>query len=199
MGSVAGVGHHIQKDPPQVLRHHVEFLHFRAVVFLYGEVEVGVGGAGAVVGKPRVFLQQGIDIGRLGIAGSTAHLEHVTHDPVRAQPVMGDPFQVGAQVAADFIDQAPVVLAHPAFAFLENLLKFLHEFRRDFGKVLYEIQRILDFVRHPGRQFSQLRKLFAHDDLVLGPFQVFEDLLQFLVLVAQLLRHALDQVQPLRL
>ena len=54
-------------------------------------------------------------------------------------------------------------------------------------------------MRHTRRQFPEFRQLLAHDNLVLGPFEVLKDLFQLFVLVAQFLRHALDQVQSLRL
>ena len=168
-------------------------------LLLQVELEVGVGGAGAVVGEPGVLVDQLVDVGGLHLGRLPPHLQHVLHDAVGAVAVREDASQVVAQVRCDLIDQIPLVLAQRAAGLLKNLPHFLDHLFRRLREVLDEVEGVADFVRDAGGQLPERRQLLTRDDLVLGLLQVGQHDFQLIVLALQLLRELFHQVEALHL
>ena len=197
VGGVAGVADHIQEHPAQIVRDYFQFAHGRVVVAVDGEVEVGVGGPGAVVGQPGVLLDERVERHRLHLAGAAPHGQHILHDAVGPFAVGTDAFQVAGQVLRNVAQQPPLVVGHRNAVFVQHFLKFGQQLFRRFGEVLDEVQRVADFVGHAGGQLPQGRQLFAGDYLVLRLVQVAHGHFQLVVLVLQLRGQLFDQIEAL--
>ena len=110
-----------------------------------------------------------------------------------------DPAQVVGQIAPDLAYEIVLPFVDRSPALGQFFLQFLQQFFRRLRKVLYEVQRILDFVGNARREFAQGRQFFPHDDLVLRLLKFAQRFFQRLVLATQFLCEFLHEVQPLRL
>ena len=114
VGRVAGVGHHVQENPAQILGDCLD-LADSGIQFLFDrQVEVGIARPGAVIGKLGVFGQQGVDIDRLAFARTPAHLEHALNDIVRPLAMLVDRLEVAGEVAGDLLDDFRGIVVRPA-------------------------------------------------------------------------------------
>ena len=78
-----------------------------------------------MIRKPRVFVQQTVDVGGLQVAGIPAHLQHVVDDAVGALAVGLNPLQVAGQVAGDLVDVGAIVLRDLLLDIFKRFFQFI--------------------------------------------------------------------------
>ena len=119
-------------------------------IALQRDVEALILRAGTVIGEVQRLLDQRVQIDSLPVAAAAARvLQHASDDAVGTSAVLGDLLQVAGQ-HADRLDNLG------AFAVVERgdrargLLQLVQQFDRQAGKVVDEIERVLDLVRDAG-------------------------------------------------
>ena len=60
--------YHVEEDPAEILRHDLEFTDLRVHILLQVELELRISRPRAVIGEPRVLVQQSVDVRGLPIA-----------------------------------------------------------------------------------------------------------------------------------
>ena len=135
-------------------------------------------GAGSMVGKIEAFLDDRIDVDRPTFAGAFARMQqHVLNDRVRALAVLHDLFEVVAKDIGQFRDFFTRFLVgrQPS----ERFLQLVDQLNGKPGKVIDEIERVLDFVGDAGGKLTQGRKLLRLNEAVLCGSQILKRSAQF--------------------
>ena len=197
---VAGVVHHVEENPPQVVRDDVQLAGLGVQVLLDVQLELVVRGPGGMVGQAHMLGDDRVDLRHLELLRAAPHAEHVLDDAVGTLAVAQDAAEVLLQVVADFLDGLLLGAAElAAFRLLQFLAELAQHLHRALGEVLDEVQRVLDFVRHPGGQLAERRELLLHHNLVLRVAQLLQHPFQPLVLLGEFVGQLLHQVQALGL
>ena len=87
------------------------------------ELEVGIGGPGAVEGQQSMFVEGGVQLDGLPLPSPSTHHKHVLDDAIGPFAMVADPFQIGVQVRTYFLDLFLVYLV-----FFQYFLQLLQEF-----------------------------------------------------------------------
>ena len=82
-------------------------------------------------------------------------IQHASNDAIGALPVFGDLFEVAGQHLDRFVDFGARVLVEPGDRRSRSRLQLIQQFDRETGKVINEVQRVLDLVRDPGGELPQ--------------------------------------------
>ena len=144
-------------------------------IALQGDVEALVLGAGAVIGEVQRLLDQRVEIDRAALAALAARmLQHALDDAVGPPAVLGDLFEIAGQHRDDFVDLGEVVAVERRQGRRRGLLQLVEQFDRQPGKIVDEVERVLDLVGDAGGQLAQRGHLLGLDQPVLGAAQIGE-------------------------
>ena len=109
-----------------------------------------------MVGEIEALFEQVIQVGRPGGLGSLACMrEHILDDAVGAIAVrldLGEHVLDGRELTECLVALSRIELLNGC---IEPFLELLEKLHRDFGEIHDEVERILDFVRHTGRQLTE--------------------------------------------
>src|SRR5262245_9473338 len=117
--------------------------------------------------------------------------QHVLYDRVGTLAVLYDLVEITLQHVRNFGDLTLQLVAKAGFG--KHLPQFVDQFDRNGRKIIDEIERILDFVRDPGSELAERRKLFRLNEPILRCSQFFQRPTQF----ARALLHTFKQANVL--
>ncbi len=101
-------------------------------------------------------------------------LQHALDDAIGAPAVLGDLFEIAGQHRDDFVDVGALVFGQPGDRRARSLLQFFQQFDRKPGKVVDEVERVLDLVGDAGGQLAERGHLLRLDQPVLSAVQISE-------------------------
>ena len=84
-------------------------------------------------------------------------LEHALDDAVGPPAVLGDLFEIAGQHRDDFVDLGELVAVERRQGRCRGLLQLVEQFDREPGKIVDEVERVLDLVGDPGGQLARAR------------------------------------------
>ena len=85
--------------------------------------------------------------------------EHAGDDAVGAAAVLGDLAEIAGQCGDELVDVGAHIGAERCHCGGRRLLQFVEQLDRQTGKVVDEIQRVLDLVRDPGGELAECHHL----------------------------------------
>ena len=81
--------------------------------------------------------------------------EHAFDDAVGAPPVLGDLFEIAGQHSDDLVDIGALIVVEHRQRRRGGLLQLTQQLDRQIGKVVNEVERVLDLVGDAGSQLTQ--------------------------------------------
>src|SRR5262245_56472329 len=128
-----------------------------------------------MVGKVEALLDNGINVDDpVFTRPFTRMQQHVLDNGIRTLAVLHDLLQIALQRIRNLAD----LHSQPAIEVgtSKRLPQFINQFDRDAGKIVDEIERVLDLVRDTGGKLTKGSELLRLDETVLCGSQVFERL-----------------------
>src|SRR5262249_45432878 len=133
--------------------------------------EVRILRTGAVIGEVQGLLDERVQIGSLPVvAAATRVLQHAPDNAVGAAAVLDDLLQISGQHSNcldNLVALAGIEGADRAGCFLQ----LVQQFDREAGKIIDEIEGVLDLVRDAGRHLPERRHLLRMDQARLRRLQ----------------------------
>ena len=128
-----------------------------------------------MIGEVKRLLDQAVEIDLPALAALAARMhEHTLDDAVRAPPVLGDLFEVAGQHVDDLVDLGALLVAERRQCRCRGFLQLVQQFARQTGKVVDEVERVLDLVGDAGGQLPQGGHLLGLDQACLGRLELLE-------------------------
>jgi hypothetical protein len=120
------------------------------------KLEARILGAGAVISEVERLIDKGIEIDLTALARDPARvLQHALDDAVGAPAVLGDLFEIAGQHVDRLVDFGASVFVECGDAGIGGFLQLVQQFDREAGKVVDEVERVLDLVRDAGCQLAE--------------------------------------------
>ena len=88
--------------------------------------------------------------------------------------MLGDLFEIAGQHPDDLVEFGALVVAERRHGRGRRLPQFLQQFARQLGKVVDEVERVLDLVRDAGGQLPERSHLLGLNQPVLGAAEISE-------------------------
>ncbi len=81
--------------------------------------------------------------------------QHILHDAVGAPAVLGDLLQIALQRRGQFVDLGAKPVSHGEPVRRHRLVQFVQQIDRQLGKIVDEVERVLDLVRDAGGELTE--------------------------------------------
>src|SRR5215831_6620986 len=108
---VEAVADQVQEDPGDVLRDDLDWRELAIEVAVHRDVEALILGAGAVIGEVERLFDECVDVSQLPIANAAARMrQHALNDPIRADPMFSNFFEIARQHPDDLVDLGTRIL-----------------------------------------------------------------------------------------
>ena len=128
-----------------------------------------------MIGEVERLVDEGIEIDLAALARHPPRvLQHALDDTVGAPAVLGDLFEIAGQHVDRLVDFGAGIFIECGDAGIGGFLQLVEQFDREAGKVVDEVERVLDLVRDAGGQLAERGHLLRLDQPVLGAAQINE-------------------------
>ena len=98
--------------------------------------------------------------------------QHILHDAVRAPAVLDDLLQIALQRRRQIVDLGPQIGGNGEPVRRDRRVQLIQQIARQLGKIVDEVERVLDFVRDAGGELSERRHLLRLHQTVLSAAQI---------------------------
>src|SRR6516225_2795156 len=163
VGGIEAIAYEVEEHASQLLRHDVNWCEIAVEVVLQRDVEVRILRTGSVIGEIQGFLGERVQIGRLPLfAAATRVLQHASDDAVGTAAVLDDLLQISRQQTG-CLDNLGTFGGVKSADRVRCFLQLVQQFDGEAGKVIDEVERVLDLVGNPGGHLPERRHLLCMD------------------------------------
>ncbi len=142
-------------------------------VALQGDIEVLILCASAVVGEIEGLIEKCIEIDGLPLAAAATRVQqHALHDSVCTPAMLDDLRQVARQCRDQVVRIRARLRCQRLDGRAKHLLQLKQKLLRQTGKVVDEVQRVLDLMGNACSELAKRRHLFGVDQVGLGRLQL---------------------------
>ena len=130
-----------------------------------------------MIGEVQAFLDEGIEIGRAALADAGARMQqHVLDDAVGAPAVLDDLGEIAVQHPGQIFDLGARRVGERRVLGCQHATQLVDQLARQLGKIVDEIERVLDLVGDAGGQLAERGELLGLDQPILRRAQIGERL-----------------------
>src|SRR5713101_2820847 len=176
--SVEPVRYQIEQDSRNLLRIDVCQPDGRIEIALQNDAEACLFCSGAVIREVQAFIDYRVDVSKTMLAGTfTGVLQHVFHDRVGALAVLNNFFEIALQHSRQFVKFLPRCPVERRLR--QHIVHLPDQFGRQRGKIVDEIEWVLDLVRDTGSELAERGELLGLHQAALGSAQFVERFCKF--------------------
>ena len=171
---VKSVGDQVKQNPAYFLRIQICLSGVPIERALYGDVEALLLRPGTMVGKVQALLDERIDLDRPLLAGTFARVkQHVFYNGIGAFAVLRDLVEILTQRCGQFSYFIMSLSVQPDP--VQSILQLIDQFDGYPGKIIDEVEWILDLMRDASRELAKRRELMCLYQAVLRITKVSSD------------------------
>src|SRR6516165_4958559 len=172
VSGIEAIAYKVNEHASQFLRHDVDQCEIVVEVALQRDFEALILRTGTVIGEVQGLLDERVQISSLPVAAAAARvLQHASDNAVSATTVLDDLLQISGQHPDCFNNFCQFVRIVSADR-LHCVLQLIEQFDREAGKVVDEIEGVLDLVRDAGGHLPERRHLLRMDQARLRRLQI---------------------------